>query len=82
MPGMLTAEEMRRLADAKGSEFDRLFLEFMIRHHEGALIMVDELFASVGAAQQSDIFAFASEIDTDQRMEIGRMSAMLEGSRR
>jgi uncharacterized protein (DUF305 family) len=82
MPGMLTAEEMRRLADAQGSEFDRLFLEFMIKHHEGALIMVDELFASVGAGQQSDIFAFASEVDTDQRMEIGRMSAMLEGSRR
>lgn len=82
MPGMLTAEEMQRLAEAKGREFDGLFLEFMIKHHEGALIMVDELFASTGAGQQSDIFAFASEVDTDQRMEIGRMSAMLEESRK
>jgi uncharacterized protein (DUF305 family) len=78
MPGMLTADEMRRLAEATGGEFDRLFLEFMIKHHEGALRMVDELFAAVGAGQQSDIFTFASEVDVDQRMEIDRMSAMLE----
>jgi uncharacterized protein (DUF305 family) len=78
MPGMLTVDEMRRLADAKGAEFDRLFLELMIKHHEGALIMVDELFSAPGAGQQSDIFAFASDVETDQRMEIDRMSAMLE----
>jgi uncharacterized protein (DUF305 family) len=78
MPGMLTAEEMRRLADAKGGEFDRLFLELMIKHHEGALIMVDELFASPGAGQQSEIFTFASEVEADQRIEIDRMSVMLE----
>src|SRR5687767_8998067 len=78
MPGMLTAEEMRRLADATGSEFDRLFLELMIKHHEGALLMVDELFATPGAGQQSDIFAFASDVEADQRIEIDRMSVMLE----
>jgi uncharacterized protein (DUF305 family) len=78
MPGMLTPEEMARLAAATGVEFDRLFLEFMIKHHAGALIMVDELFASAGAGQDSEIFAFASDVDADQRMEIDRMGAMLQ----
>ena len=80
MPGMLTPREMQQLADAKGAEFDRLFLTFMIKHHEGALTMVEELFETPGAGQQSDTFAFASDVDTDQRMEIARMSAMLEES--
>jgi len=78
MPGMLTALEMQHLEDAKGAAFDRLFLELMIKHHEGAVIMVEELFASDGAAQQSEIFAFASDVDVDQRMEIERMSTMLK----
>jgi uncharacterized protein (DUF305 family) len=77
MPGMLTAAEMDRLAKAKGPEFDRLFLEFMIKHHEGALTMVDDLFTKPGAGQESEIFAFASDVDADQRMEIERMGAML-----
>jgi uncharacterized protein (DUF305 family) len=77
MPGMLTAEEMTRLAAAKGAEFDRLFLEGMIKHHEGALTMVRDLFATPGAGQESDIFAFASDVDADQRMEIDRMRGML-----
>ena len=77
MPGMLTAEEMGRLGAAKGVEFDRLFLQFMIKHHAGALQMVNELFASPGAGQEADIFAFASDVDADQRMEIDRMGAML-----
>ena len=78
MPGMLTAEEMGRLAEAKGVEFDRLFLEGMIKHHAGALTMVQELFSSPGAGQDSEIFAFASDVDADQRMEIDRMSALLK----
>jgi len=78
MPGMLTPEDMARLAAAKGVEFDKLFLEFMIKHHAGALTMVEELFASAGAGQDSDIFAFASDVDADQRMEIDRMGAMLK----
>ena len=77
MPGMLTAEEMARLAQAKGPEFDKLFLEYMIKHHEGALTMVNDLFAKPGAGQESEIFAFASDVDADQRMEIDRMGAML-----
>lgn len=77
MPGMLTADEMTKLAAAKGDEFDRLFLEGMIKHHGGALTMVEELFASPGAGQESDIFAFASDVDADQRMEIDRMRGML-----
>jgi uncharacterized protein (DUF305 family) len=78
MPGMLTAGEMRQLADARGAAFDRLFLEGMIRHHQGALTMVDTLMATPGAGQESEIFAFVSDVDADQRMEIGRMRAMLE----
>ena len=78
MPGMLTPDEMAKLAAAKGPEFDRLFLEGMIKHHGGALTMVADLFAAPGAAQGSEIFAFASDVDADQRMEIDRMSAMLK----
>jgi len=77
MPGMLTPEEMARLAAAKGAEFDRLFLEGMIKHHGGALQMVQELFATPGAGQDGEIFAFASDVEADQKMEINRMGAML-----
>jgi uncharacterized protein (DUF305 family) len=77
MPGMLTPEEMNRLAEAKGAAFDRLFLELMIKHHEGALVMVNDLSSSAGAGQESEIFAFASDVDADQRMEIDRMRGML-----
>src|SRR5215510_12784098 len=78
MPGMLTPDEMAKLAAAKGPEFDKLFLEGMIKHHSGALVMVKDLFATPGAAQGSEMFAFASDVDADQRMEIDRMSAMLK----
>jgi uncharacterized protein (DUF305 family) len=81
MPGMLSADDMAQLAAAKGPAFDRLFLQFMIRHHEGALTMVKDLFATPGAGQESDIFAFASDVDADQRMEIDRMRAMLVPSK-
>jgi uncharacterized protein (DUF305 family) len=78
MPGMLTTEEMSRLSEARGSWFDRLFLELMIKHHEGALVMVEELFASPGAGQESDVFAFASDVVDDQRIEIQRMAVVLK----
>lgn len=81
MPGMLTAKEMTALGAAKGAAFDKLFLEGMIKHHGGALIMVTDLFKTPGAAQESDIFDFASHVDADQRMEIIRMSNMLKGSK-
>lgn len=81
MPGMLTEEELETLAAARGEEFDRLFLEYMIRHHEGALIMVSELFSTQGAAQDTEIFQFASHVDSDQRTEIARMRAMLAARR-
>ena len=78
MPGMLTPAEMARLAAATGPEFDRLFLELMIKHHDGALLMVQQLFSTPGAGQESEMFAFASDVDADQRMEIERMAAMLK----
>ena len=78
MPGMLTPEEMAALAAAKGADFDRLFLIGMIKHHEGALTMVQELYgAGGGAGQESEIYAFAADVDADQRMEIDRMRGML-----
>ncbi len=78
MPGMLTPEQMDRLAAAEGPEFDRLFLELMIGHHEGALVMVRELFSSPGGGQESWTFQFASDVDADQEMEIRRMRQMLD----
>jgi uncharacterized protein (DUF305 family) len=77
MPGMLTPEEMARLAQLKGTEFDRFFLEGMIKHHGGAILMVKELFETPGAGQDSTIYAFASDVVADQQMEIDRMSGML-----
>ena len=81
MPGMLTERQMAQLAAAMGEPFDRLFLEFMIVHHEGALTMVSELFLVSGAAQEPDIFKFASDVDADQTGEIGRMNMMLQARR-
>lgn len=77
MPGMLTPEQMARLAAATGEEFDRLFLAAMILHHEGALVMVGDLFTSPGAAQEEEVFTFASHVEADQRIEIARMHRML-----
>ena len=76
MPGMLTPDEMKQLAALKGKAFDKLFLEDMIKHHQGALAMVKDLFATAGAAQDSTIFAFASDVEADQSAEIARMAAM------
>lgn len=77
MPGMLTPDQMRALEGARGPEFDRLFLEFMIQHHEGAIVMVRELFSAPGAGQESRVFQFASEVDADQTIEIRRMRQLL-----
>ena len=82
MPGMLTAKEINRLREATGAVFDRLFLESMIKHHEGALIMVDELLSTAGAGQETIISAFASDVVADQRAEMDRMSAMLNAMRK
>jgi uncharacterized protein (DUF305 family) len=80
MPGMLTSQQLDQLSKAKGPEFDRLFLQYMIRHHEGALTMVADLFATPGAAQESEVFRMASDVDADQRAEIQRMRT-LQGAR-
>jgi uncharacterized protein (DUF305 family) len=78
MPGMLTAEQMDALRKAKGAEFDHLFLTGMIQHHNGALIMVKDLFDTAGAGQDADIFNFATDADNTQRAEIKIMQAVLE----
>lgn len=77
MPGMLTPEQMTQLDHATGPDFDRLFLTFMIQHHQGALTMVHDLFESQGAAQDETIFKFASDVGADQTAEIDRMVTML-----
>jgi uncharacterized protein (DUF305 family) len=78
MPGMLTDEEMAALDRARGPEFDRLFLLGMIRHHQGAVGMVDVLLKAYGAAQDETIFKFANDVQADQSIEIDRMEKMLE----
>ena len=78
MPGMLTDEEMAALDRARGPEFDRLFLVGMIKHHQGAIDMVDVLFKAYGAAQDETVFRFASDVYADQSTEIDRMNKMLE----
>ena len=77
MMGMLTPAGMDALAAATGADFDRLFLEGMIQHHQGARVMVGDLFATPGAAQLTDVYQFASDVESDQRIEIERMQAML-----
>jgi uncharacterized protein (DUF305 family) len=77
MPGMLTLQQMSALREAKGAEFDRLFLTGMIQHHNGALVMVKQLFDTPGAGQDADIFDFATDVDNTQRAEIRIMQGML-----
>ena len=77
MPGMLSVDQMGELDAARGVAFDRLFLTYMIHHHQGALTMVDQLFGSHGAAQEETIFKFASDVSADQSTEIARMRSML-----
>ena len=78
MPGMLTPEQLTELDKARGAEFDRLFLKYMIQHHNGAITMVQTLFASPGAGQDEDIFKFASDVHVDQITEVNRMTLMLQ----
>src|SRR5215813_11140010 len=77
MPGMLTAKQMDALKKANGGEFDRLFLTGMIQHHNGALIMVKDLFDTAGAGQDAELFNFATDVDSGQRAEIRIMQNML-----
>jgi uncharacterized protein (DUF305 family) len=78
MPGMLTPEQMDALRSAKGAVFDYLFLTGMIQHHNGALIMVKDLFDTAGAGQDAELFNFATDVDSGQRAEIRIMESMLE----
>jgi uncharacterized protein (DUF305 family) len=81
MPGMLTPEQMDGLRQARGAEFDRLFLTGMMQHHNGALVMVRQLFDTPGAGQDADLFDFATDVDNTQRAEIGIMQGMLKENR-
>jgi uncharacterized protein (DUF305 family) len=77
MPGMLTPQQVAQLDSARGTQFDRLFLQYMIQHHRGAITMVHQLFSSNGAAQDGVIYRFASDVEADQGAEIERMTLML-----
>jgi uncharacterized protein (DUF305 family) len=77
MPGMLTTEQLAQLDAARGKEFDRLFLTFMMQHHRGAITMVNQLIESPGAAQDDLVFKFISDVNADQTTEIDRMATML-----
>lgn len=77
MPGMLNADQLAQLDKARGPEFDRLFLTYMIQHHQGAIVMVDKLFGSQGAGEEEIVFRLASDVYADQTTEIDRMQKML-----
>lgn len=77
MPGMLTPIQIGALIRAKGADFDRLFLQGMIQHHKGAIVMVKDLFDSPGTGQDAELFNFASDVDTGQRAEIKSMETLL-----
>ena len=77
MPGMLSPQQMTALKRASGKEFDRLFLLGMIQHHEGALVMVKDLFETAGAGQNAELFGFATDVDSGQRAEIATMKRLL-----
>jgi uncharacterized protein (DUF305 family) len=81
MPGMLTPKQMEALKKAKGAEFDQLFLTGMIQHHNGALIMVKDLFDTAGSGQDAELFNFTTDVDSGQRAEIRIMQTMLGGFR-
>lgn len=78
MAGMLSPAQLKELSEAKGKEFDRLYLEYMIQHHEGAVTMVDKLFSTDGAVQDEGAFRLATDIQVDQKTEIARMQLMLD----
>ena len=82
MPGMLTPAQLLQLDSARGPEFDRLFLTFMIQHHLGAITMVNELFGSKGGGEEEVVFRFASDVYADQTTEIARMNRMLDALKR
>jgi uncharacterized protein (DUF305 family) len=77
MPGMLTQAQMKGLDGARGGEFDRLFLTYMIQHHRGAVTMVNDLFGTKGAAREETTFKLANDVSVDQTTEIARMERML-----
>jgi len=78
MPGMLSPEQLQQLDQARGSDFDRFFLTYMIQHHQGAITMVEQLMSAHGAAQDEYVFKFAADVNADQTTEIDFMSRMLE----
>ena len=78
MPGMLTQAQMGELEQARGPDFDRLFLTYMIQHHRGAVAMVKQLYGTPGAAQDDTVFKFADDVGVDQTTEIARMERMLD----
>lgn len=76
MEGMMTAEQMDALAVLTGAEFDRMWLQMMIAHHEGA-ISQSETVKALGA--NADVLALADRIITAQQAEIAEMQALLQG---
>jgi|SRR5882762_2876905 len=82
MPGMLTPDQLAQLNGSRGPEFDRLFLKFMIQHHQGAITMVNQLFGSQGGGEEEIVYRFASDVYADQTTEIDRMNRMLEAFHR
>lgn len=77
MPGMLDDAELAQLEAASGADFDMLFLQYMIRHHEGAVVMVEELLTAGFGGQEPEMFQLAQDMGIDQQVEISRMKGLL-----
>lgn len=77
MQGMLTAAELKELETLKGNDFDKKFLEYMIKHHEGAIQMVKDLFATPMSGQETNINVFANDVEQVQTAEIAAMHQLL-----
>ena len=82
MPGMLTPPQLAQLDSARGPDFDRLFLTYMIQHHMGAIVMVNQLFGTQGGGEEEIVYRFASDVFADQTTEMDRMNRMLNALKR
>ena len=77
MMGMATPEQMNKLEASNSTDFDRLYLNLMIRHHDGAIDMVDRLNEFPGSAYDPQLYEFVTDLENDQAVEIERMNGIL-----
>jgi len=79
MMGMATPEQMGQLEASNSIDFDRLYLNLMIKHHDGAIQMVERLNEFPGSAYDPQLYEFVTDLENDQAVEIERMNGILIG---